>query len=500
MMSGMRIAVLGGNREIGGNKILVATRDGGLFLDFGKSYGVEDRYFEVPWNPPFHIPSLLGVGALPDIPGLYRHEPGARGFAVAVSHPHQDHVGYVSHLAPGTRVITGVDTKNLLDIRTESGQSSWETDVSHLDWRLGRTGDVIELADLDIRIRPVHVDHSVPASYGFIAEAGGLRVAYTGDLRMHGAVPELTDDFIAALRESRVDVLFCEGTRVRPPGGDPDEQFLAEMGSVFRARMGEEAPQPSRVRCGTEKEVRDALETAKKGSPGLVVIEVSPLDIDRMRSIWQAAVSARRRVVLTSRQAYLLQQATLRTRIGQLPPLYGSVLLLSQRRKAKNDLAPGDAEDAETFTKGRSKWEQQLCDDWQANGGDVYWGQEGRAELRGSPERYVVCTPQAVGVLSELAYRAAPCPLSFILSKSEAFTEEMILSFDRLLHWLHFFGCDGYQVIHVSGHASADDLRSLVEAASPNAVVPVHTRFPELMVPWHDRVIVPATDGSVELS
>jgi hypothetical protein len=236
-----------------------------------------------------------------------------------------------------------------------------------------------------------------------------------------------------------------------------------------------------------------------KQSPGLVVIEVSPLDIDRMRSIWQAAVSARRRVVLPGRQAYLLQQAAARTAIGQLPPLYGSVLLLSQRRKSKNDLLPGEPIDAETFTKGRSKWEQQLCQDWQVNGGDVYWGPEGRAELRGSAGRYVICTTQAVGVLSELAYRASPCPLSFILSKSEAFTEEMLLSFDRLLHWLRLFGCDEYQVIHVSGHASPADLRSLIEAASPGILVPIHTRFPALMAGWHDRVRIPARDGVVDL-
>ena len=50
----LEITVHGGNREIGGNKILVATGDGGVFLDFGKSYQTEDRYFEEPWNPYFH--------------------------------------------------------------------------------------------------------------------------------------------------------------------------------------------------------------------------------------------------------------------------------------------------------------------------------------------------------------------------------------------------------------------------------------------------------------
>src|SRR5439155_22476363 len=190
---------------------------------------------------------------------------------------------------------------------------------------------------------------------------------------------------------------------------------------------------------------------------------------------------------------------TLRTQIGELPPLSGSVLLLAQRRKARRDLEPGDPEDAEIFTKGRGGWEQKLCEDWQANGGDVYLGLEGRAELRENCSKYVICTPQAVGILPELAYRAKPCALTFVLSKSEAFTEEMLLSFDRMLHWLRFFGCDGYQVVHVSGHASPEDLQTVVSAANPGVLVPVHTRFPELMIPWHDRVLVPSPAGAVAL-
>ena len=495
----MKLTLHGGNREIGGNKVLLETEAGGLFLDFGKSFDAESRYFEIPWNPPFHVPSLLGIGALPDLRGLYRHAPAAHSYAVAVSHAHLDHIGYVSHLAPGTPVITGVDTKNLLDIRLESGQRTWDTEVAHLDWRTLRTGGFVDLERLGMRVWPVHVDHSVPAAYGFIVEVEGQRIAYTGDLRMHGARADLTGDFLRALREKPLDLLLCEGTRLRPDDGDPDERFLQDMATVFRLRLGEDAPRAIHVPCETEHDVRDSLERAMKESRGLVLIEVSPLDIDRMRSVWQAALSARRRVVLPSRQAYLLQQATLRTQIGQLPPLYGSVLLLSQRRKNRRDLGDDDPEDAETYTKGRESWEQQIVQDWEANGGDVFWGLEGRAELRTNPEHYVVCSPQCVGILPELAYRAQPCEVTFVLSKSEAFNEEMLLSFDRMLHWLRLFGCSEYYVIHVSGHAPPEDLRRIVEAANPTILVPVHTRFPELMAGWHDGLRLAAPTGEVDL-
>jgi ribonuclease J len=495
----LKISVLGGNREIGGNKILVETADGGVFLDFGKSFAKEDQFFETPWNEPFHVPSLLSIGAIPDIPGLYRHDPGPHRYGVVVSHPHLDHVGNVPLLSPGTPIITGVDTKNLIDIRQDYGQKSWDAQIDHLDWRLMRTGDSYVMPSGDIRIWPIHVDHSVPASYAFIVEADGKSIAYTGDIRMHGTRRDLTDDFVTALREHKVDILLCEGTRVTPPAGDPDVEFLKQMEEVFRLKMGEQAPKAMKIPCETEHDVRDALERTMKESHGLVVIEVSPLDIDRMRSIWQAALSARRLVVLPSRQAYLLQQATLRTSIGQLMPLYNSPLLLSQRRKNAKDLAPDEPEDAETFTRYRSGWEQTLVSDWETNGGEVFWGLEGRAELRTNCERYVVVTPYAVGVLPELVYRAAPCSLTFVLSKSEAFTEEMLISFDRLLHWLKLYGCDEYKVVHVSGHASPADLQSIVNAANPNLLVPIHTRFPEMMSSWHDHTSVPMADGSVTL-
>src|SRR5262245_56093212 len=222
----LNITVHGGNREIGGNKILLETDGGGLFLDFGKSYATEDLYFETPWNEPFHVPSLLSIGAIPDIPGLYRHAPGKHGYGVVVSHPHMDHVGNVSLLAPGTPVITGVDTKNLIDIRGDYGQSGWNSHFDHLDWQTLRTGGHFDLPDADMRVWPIHVDHSVPASYAFIVEAGGKRIAYTGDIRMHGARRDLTDDFLAELQRQRIDILLCEGTRVQPQDGDADTKFI----------------------------------------------------------------------------------------------------------------------------------------------------------------------------------------------------------------------------------------------------------------------------------
>ena len=43
--------------------------NGAVFVDFGKDFELEGRYFDEPWDPPFYTPSLLQIGALPDIEG-----------------------------------------------------------------------------------------------------------------------------------------------------------------------------------------------------------------------------------------------------------------------------------------------------------------------------------------------------------------------------------------------------------------------------------------------
>ena len=481
----------GGHYEIGGTKLLLRTNEGQVFLEFGKSFETEGRYFEEPWNPPFHIPSLLSVGALPDIPGLYRTDADAPPVnGIIISHAHQDHGGCVPYVAPEIPVYVGADTRNLMEIRMETGQSKWSTDDGHVDWRRFRTGDGVAVEGSDVRFRPIHVDHSVPASYGFILEAAGKRIAYTGDIRMHGRHASMTEDFLEALREKPLDLLICEGTRVHPSGGDPDDVLRQQMESVYRERMGEQAPEVVRTDCQREEDVEREMGRVIGNSEGLVLVEVSPIDLDRMYTVWRATSASGRTLVIPAKQAYMLQEGAKRTQIKDLVPTEGTALFMSQRKKNKRSLAPGEPEDAET--KAFYKWEQALADRWEAAGSAVLWGLDGRAEIRENGRRYVICAPQVVYILPELCYRAAPCAIDFILSKSEPFNEEMVFSFDKLLNWLAFYGCRRYYQIHVSGHASPDDLRRIVEAANPTTLVPVHTKHPELFQGWHDRLLIPS--------
>jgi len=150
---------------------------------------------------------------------------------------------------------------------------------------------------------------------------------------------------------------------------------------------------------------------------------------------------------------------------------------------------PTDPEDAEELMDGRRSWEQRLAVQWVLEGGQVFGLPIGREAIRQHPDAFVICSPQALGILPELCYDGQPCPLTFVQSKTGPFNLEMALSSDRLLQWLALFGCREYYHVHVSGHAPTGDISRIVEAATPDVLVPIHTRWPEAFGQWHDRVL-----------
>jgi ribonuclease J len=490
----LSLSFYGGHHEVGGNKILLQSADGSIFLDFGKSFETESRHFEEPWNEPFHIPSLMSVGALPNIPGLYRTGTGpAPVDGILISHGHQDHIGNVPLVAGGIPVHLGGDTKALADIRNKTAQTDWRTLSDHVDWHTFRSGDQVVVKNRSIRFEPIHVDHSIPASYAFVVEAGGKRIGYTGDLRMHGRNAWMTTEFLKRLREKPLDILICEGTRLNPPGGDPDDELRMLVERAYRLRMGPQAPQVARIDCQQESDVECELVRVIGNSGGLVLIDVSPMDLDRISSVWKAASACGRTLVLPAKQAYVMHEAGNRSLIDGVGRIEDSMLLMPQRRKSRRALALGEPEDAEAMA--HYPWERELIAAYEAVGSRVLWGRDGREELRENGRQYVICSPQVGSVLPELCYDAPMCAIEFILSKSEPFNEEMVFSFDKLLHWLVKYGCKRYYQIHTSGHASPADLRCLVEKANPGIVVPVHTKHPELFCNWHDRVLIPSREA-----
>ncbi|MEM2530055.1 MAG: MBL fold metallo-hydrolase, partial [Candidatus Bathyarchaeia archaeon] len=193
---GMSLRFFGGVGEVGGNKVLVECEGYRVLLDFGMSFSEKRKFYSEPWLSPRAWEDLAGLGIVPEIEGVYRFQAeGAKPLdAVFISHSHADHSGCLSLLRRDVPVYCGETAKAILEALAEVRPKGLENDLEGLSLNAFRTGSRIRVGPIDVE--PIHVDHSVPGSYGFLIEAPNGSLVYTGDYRLHGNKPEMTIEFM----------------------------------------------------------------------------------------------------------------------------------------------------------------------------------------------------------------------------------------------------------------------------------------------------------------
>jgi ribonuclease J len=417
-----RVSVLGGVGEIGGNKILVEDEDSRVMLDFGMSIGQRARFFSDPYVSPRRPESLLSLGIIPSIDGVYAWDNAETKLdGIFLSHAHLDHYGYLSMVHRDVPVHCGETTERLMAAITETKRASFETDYRGLDYRTFRTGASVKVGSLTLR--PVHVDHSIPGAYGLVVETSTGSFVYTGDLRAHGRASHLTHDFALAAAESDASLLLTEATNM-------------VGGSV-----------------SSEEEVGRKLEAVIREAKGLVMASFSGMDTDRLTSFYRAAEAADRKLAISMRQAHLVSTLASDGRIEGLPKLAKGGVVIYRRNKKRYE-----------------KWEEEVTAKAEVITSD---------DLTSSPKRYVVAT-----TLSDMEGMVGIKPSTgsvYIQSSSEPYNEEMELDMQRLVEWLDFYGMPLYH-IHVSGHIMPQQLRSLVGEIGARRVAPIHTEHPDLFL------------------
>ncbi len=449
---GLGLTVYGGAGEIGGNKILLTCGETRLFLDFGVSFSAKRRFFGTFLQP--HRYSLVRdyvlTGVLPAIRGIYRRdllqhaaelddrEPSVD--AVVVSHAHLDHCGHVSLIRHDIPILLGEGARTIIAAREMSrNSSSIETSILHTGKSSTRivktfkTGDVIRVKE--IRLEPIHVDHSVPAAYGVIAETAEGVVAYSGDFRIHGPMRSMTRDFIERCAEKGVDTLIIEGTRL-----DEYEEH-------------------------SEDNVREALTGHISTSSGRgVVVLVGLLDFDRLRSLLAACEETGRALVISLRHAFLLKQLAEAGLRIDVPKLEHDRLMVYHERRGSGTFSDSD------YRGWLSKFIQQLMD----VGAPLVRDEE----IARSPEKYVLALSQPEDI-TELANIKPPAGSRFILSTSEPHNEEQMLEMEKIRNWVDFMGMSFHHV-HASGHASGGEIINVIEEINPRKIIPIHTEHPGL--------------------
>ena len=193
-----------GSNEIGGNCVEIASDKSRLILDAGMplSEMMDDRTSR---RRKPDRDDLIRRGVIKHIPGLF--SVGSKIGGILLSHAHGDHFGLIEYTRPRIPVyLSRGATKMLMSSALFAGQNELprERQKVLLPGKARRIGEFLVTGYL--------VDHSSYGSMAFLIEAGGKRIVYSGDLRVHGRKPGMAKVLLKAIRRAPLDLLIMEGT------------------------------------------------------------------------------------------------------------------------------------------------------------------------------------------------------------------------------------------------------------------------------------------------
>ncbi len=442
----------GGVNEIGGNKILLQDKDTKVFLDFGMSFGKRGKYFQEFVNPRVSngIVDYLAMGLIPDIKGVYRDDllemagrkPEPTDIdAVLLTHAHADHANYISFLNKDIPIHMGAGCHLILKAIADRGARSLESEI--LDYKERptndhkgekpiprtikefRTGDKFKVGDLEVE--PIHVDHSVPAAYGFIIYTSEGPVVYTGDIRLHGTHPEMTEDFIAKAKEVKPIALISEGTRIADPEREESEKLVYQ--------------QCSKTITGTNR---------------LIFAAFNFKDVDRFQTFYKIAQETNRKLVVKINDAHFLKYLSQDKHLS-VPNIDDEHIVIYLPKKNSGTYADSDYTSTEKeFLNLNNTW---------------------TAEQISQNESKVLCCMGFYSFTSLIDIKPEPGAV-YIHSSSEPYNEGQVISGERADAWIEHFGMSRVQS-HCSGHARGRDLLAAVADINAKSLYPVHTEHPE---------------------
>jgi len=478
----MKISFYGGVNEIGGNKILLEDEDTRIFLDFGMSFSQSGKYFS-EFLQPRKCNCILDfqvTGLLPKLEGAYRQDyldylgypEEERGIdAVLISHAHMDHSAYIHHLRKDIPIHMSSASHAIMRTLEDTGAGTFKdllhhtatfkirpskrgagyTKIKGKEAKTRRPLKVFEYGKKysigSLEVVPYEVDHSLPGATAYLIHTSEDAILYTGDFRFHGYKTEATERMVKVAAEEDIDTLIIEGTRVDERTGNTEEDVLEKAGEFIST------------------------------IPGLVAVNFPARDLARLKTFHRIARSTGRKLVLSFKHAYLLEQFTALG--GEYPSIDDDHLCFYEDRKgwglAGRDDYPQNIVEQDYYT-----WERKyLYRDNTIN----------FREVRENQEKYLFyCNYFQINELIDVM----PKPRSrYVRSVCEPFDEEMEFDERRVKNWLELFGLGEAYQIHASGHASYPELKKMVEYINPKKVMPIHTEHPEFFKKMHHNVECP---------
>jgi ribonuclease J len=270
------------------------------------------------------------------------------------------------------------------------------------------------------------VDHSIPAAYGFIIQTTKGTVVYTGDIRLHGPMSEMSEEFVEKAEGAEPIAMICEGTRINPN----------EKRTTY-----------------SEEDVRRLSNKVVEKSRKIVICTFYGRDIDRFKTFYSIAKENDRKFVISTRMAYLLSKLKEDSRL-KIPDIKKdrNILVYFKRKKS------GEFKESDYY-----QWERPFLD--KAVTSDYIHKNQSKILLS-------LDLPSFTELID-----MKPDGGHFIHSMSEPFSEEDI-EVDVMHNWLDHFHLKFHQ-IHASGHCPSCDLKDIIDTVRPKRVFPIHTEEPE---------------------
>jgi ribonuclease J len=218
----LRIAVLGGNEEVGRNMTMMEYGNDIILIDMGLQFPDED------------MPGVDYI--IPNISCLKGKEKNIRG--VIITHAHYDHIGGIPHLMPvlGNPPLFSTDlTCGIIKKRQEDHR-----DKPPLNIHVVKSDDVLQLGSFSVEF--FGVAHSVPSSMGVIVNTPCGIVVHTGDFKLDTAPNAQSiqeTEKIKKLGERNVLALMIDSTNATQPGRQlPEYEIQQNIDEIIANATG----------------------------------------------------------------------------------------------------------------------------------------------------------------------------------------------------------------------------------------------------------------------
>lgn len=341
-----------------------------------------------------------------------------RGYVI--THGHLDHIGGLPHIVPkipapiyGSKFTIG----RVEEIFQNFGLSMPEGFELKTVTMSEHTHERLKLGEFFVEL--VGVTHSIPGSTCVVVDTPVGRIVNTGDFRLdpNPLDHEKTDtERLNQLGDEGVLVLLSESTTTERPGRTPSESTIAQS-------------------------FVDILDQA----PGRVFVAIFSTNINRIQMIIDAAVHHGKKIVLDGRSMMSTLEMAVRHGFVKVPK--GTFLPISSVNTLPDDKVV------------------IIC-----TGGQ---GEPSAALVRMSTgdHRHVKMKPQDTVILS-----STPIPYSGNDSHIRSMVD------DLLKREVHVFRhetreVDGCGPLHVSGHASAEEYKDMINMLKPKFFVPIYGDF-----------------------